>query len=159
MIPGAKGRIDLRCKRILADFGVQHGQSSPSTLDSVWTSYHTFFLLEGQIGNGETFLKRRGTFSHFPTQQLPAAASRARVSFMSMLCFRWPDKRKRRKCVPERDQRGNLGLAKARLLVPDLAWDRSAGCGNHVVSSESLQELQVFLHIHVVFFLDRLMRH
>ena len=51
-------------------------------------------------------------------------------------------------------------LKRACLFVPDLASDRgSAGCENDVVSSESLQELQVFLHIHVVFFLDRLMRH
>lgn len=47
-------------------------------------------------------------------------------------------------------------LKRACLFIPDLASDRgSAGGVDNVVSSESFQELQVLLHIHIVFFPDR----
>ena len=73
-----------------------------------------------------------------------------------MLCFQGPDKRK---SAPESEKQRRQPLdplKRACLFIPDLASDRgSAGGVDDVVSSESFQELQVLLHIHIVVFPDR----
>ena len=73
-----------------------------------------------------------------------------------MLCFQGPDKRK---YAPESEKPGGQPWTRESAPVCLFQiWLRtrgSAGGVDDVVSSESFQELQVLLHIHIVFFPDR----